>query len=141
MFSESPKPRTHHFAEESTAPEVLVVDDEPQVCRMVALVLEGEGFSVTTAGNGPDAIALSRSHERKFDLLLTDVSMPGMDGPTLAKELRAAEPDLPVILMSGGCDDAAFRSLTPWFLTKPFSLDNLLRAVRSLAKCPNPDLG
>jgi two-component system cell cycle sensor histidine kinase/response regulator CckA len=134
MFVKSAHPRSHRVRKQPAAPRVLVVDDEPQVCSMVASMLREEGFSVVTAGSGPDAIALSRSHVG-FDLLLTDVSMPGMDGPTLVEELRAAEPDLPVIFMSGNCDGASLRSLAPIrFLAKPFSLDNLLRTVRSAAK-------
>jgi two-component system cell cycle sensor histidine kinase/response regulator CckA len=113
-------------------PTALVVDDEPLVRKMVALVLEQDGMSVLTAGNGPDAIELSRSHHGGIDLLVSDVRMPEMDGPTLANKLQAENPDLPVLLISGYCEgDAMDRCHFP-MLPKPFSVTALLRIVHDL---------
>jgi CheY-like chemotaxis protein len=112
---------------------VLLVDDEPLVLHMVALILEKHGFTVLAADSGSEAIRLSRSHHGEIDLLFSDVVMPGMDGPTLAAELLAEQPALPVLFMSGGCDslhlDKPFR-----FVSKPFDLATLLITVRDLTK-------
>ena len=113
-------------------PTALVVDDEPLVRRMVALVLEQDGISVLTAGSGADAIELSRSHHGEIDLLVSDVRMPQMDGCTLANQLQAENPDLPVLLISGYCEnDSAERSRFP-LLPKPFSVTSLLQIVHGL---------
>ncbi len=82
---------------------VLVVDDEPQLRMMLTHFLGQEGFAVLTAGCGSEAISLFRSHP-EIDLLITDILMPGMDGPSLAAALRSIKPDLAVLLMSGNCD-------------------------------------
>jgi two-component system, cell cycle sensor histidine kinase and response regulator CckA len=118
-------------------PTVLVVDDEPLVRKMVALMLEKDGFSVLTAGNGPDAIHLSRSHRGRIDLLVSDVRMPAMDGCTLASELQAENPTLPVLLISGYCENepAEHRRRFP-ILPKPFSVSSLLLLVRGLLNKP-----
>jgi two-component system cell cycle sensor histidine kinase/response regulator CckA len=99
---------------------------------MVALVLEQDGISVLTAGSGADAIELSRSHHGEIDLLVSDVRMPQMDGCTLANQLQAENPDLPVLLISGYCEnDPAERSRFP-LLPKPFSVTSLLQIVHGL---------
>ena len=114
-------------------PTVLVVDDEPMLREMVALMLENDGFSVLTAGSGPDAIDLSRSHRGEIDLLVSDVRMPMMDGCTLANHLQAENPALPVLLISGYCENEVRRSRFP-ILPKPFSMKSLLGVVRDLLK-------
>jgi two-component system cell cycle sensor histidine kinase/response regulator CckA len=99
---------------------------------MVALMLEQDGISVLTAGNGPDAIEISRSHHGEIDLLVSDVRMPQMDGCTLANQLQTENPEMPVLLMSGYCeDDCAERSRFP-LLSKPFPVSSLLNIVRGL---------
>ena len=114
---------------------ILVVDDDPVICKLIGLLLEEEGFEVLSAENGPDAIRLSESHPGEIDLLLSDVTMPGMDGPTLAARLRAGDPDLPVLFVSGYCEEAPSNSDKPLpLLSKPFSLDLLLRIVRRMVR-------
>jgi two-component system cell cycle sensor histidine kinase/response regulator CckA len=114
---------------------VLLVDDEPLVRRLVAVILEEQGFTVLAADSGSEAIRLSRSHPGEIDLLVSDVVMPGMDGPTLATELLAEQPTLPVLFMSGGCEplrldkDKLFR-----FVSKPFDLATFLVTVRDLTE-------
>jgi len=116
-------------------PTVLVVDDEPMIRKFVRFVLEREGFQVLIAENGADAIQVSKHHMGKIDLLLSDVTMPGMDGPTLATELVAADPQLPVLLMSGACQGST--DMRFGFLSKPFSVAKLMLTVRGMACC-NP---
>lgn len=61
-------------------PTILVVDDEPMIRRLMGFVLEGEGFRVLSAEDGLDAIRVSESHQGEIDLLVSDLSMPRMDG-------------------------------------------------------------
>jgi two-component system cell cycle sensor histidine kinase/response regulator CckA len=114
---------------------ILVVDDEPVICKLIGLALEQEGFQVLKAENGFDAIGLSESHPGEIDLLVSDVTMPGMDGPTLAGKLREADPDLPVLFVSGQYEEAPAHEDKPRpVLAKPFSLDLLLRTVRRMVR-------
>jgi two-component system, cell cycle sensor histidine kinase and response regulator CckA len=109
---------------------VLVVEDEPQLRTMLADFLQQEGFTVLTAGCGSQAIPLFRSHP-EIDLLITDIVMPGMDGPSLAALLKSGNPDLPVLLMSGSCDPKQIDN-TFAFIAKPFSFPDLLGKVKTL---------
>jgi two-component system cell cycle sensor histidine kinase/response regulator CckA len=111
---------------------VLVVDDEPVIRSLVTEVLQGEGHSVYSAGCGTQALSLFQSHG-EIDLLISDVTMPEMDGPALAKRLRAERPGLPVLLMSGSTQSGQVSSRFE-FLSKPFSITELLTRVRRLAE-------
>ncbi len=115
---------------------ILIVDDEPLVLGMVAMMLEEDGHSVITAGSGADAIELWRSH-RGIDLLVSDVRMPMMDGCTLANTLQEENPNLPVLLISGYCEGepTGCHGRFP-LLAKPFSMPSLLLAVHSLLEHP-----
>jgi two-component system cell cycle sensor histidine kinase/response regulator CckA len=112
---------------------ILIVDDDPMIRVLVEVALQQEGFSVLTADSGKEAISLSQLHRGEIGLLITDVMMPGMDGPALARKMVAERPDLPVLFMSGQSDPS---DIEPYprseFLAKPFSLAALLAQVRSL---------
>lgn len=109
---------------------VLVVDDEPLIRGAVAAALERTGCRVTLA-DGP-ARARLRFSERHPDLLLTDISMPGGTGPSLAKEFRERAPGLRVLFMSGYLDaDAQGVCRDQTVLLKPFTRDQLIEAVSS----------
>jgi CheY-like chemotaxis protein len=112
---------------------ILIVDDEPIIRGLLEVVLEQAGFRVLSAGSGGDAIAISQSHQGEIELLITDITLPGMNGWALARTLVEDHPDLAVLFMSGGCDpeelDQYERSE---FLAKPFSLIRLLDEVRNL---------
>jgi two-component system, cell cycle sensor histidine kinase and response regulator CckA len=110
---------------------VLVVDDEPLICKMLAQFLEHEGFAVLTATCASQAISLSRACIGQIDLLISDIVMPEMDGPSLATALKTINPDLAVLLMSGNCDATQLEN--PFlFLAKPFSMPELLKKVHHL---------
>ena len=111
---------------------VLVVDDEPQLRMMLTHFLQQEGFTVLTAGQGSEAISLFRSHP-EIGLLITDILMPGMDGPSLAASLRSLNPELAVLLMSGNCDPKQIESGFT-FVSKPFSFIDVLAKVKSLTR-------
>src|SRR5690349_1636408 len=112
---------------------VLVVEDQRQICEMLAAVLENEGFSVLTASDASEALRIAHSRPGRLDLLLSDLDLPGMSGALLAQQLRAESPGLPVILMSGGWDPAVLGVSTPaCFLPKPFSMANLARMAHAM---------
>lgn len=113
---------------------VLLVDDEFSTAEVLALLLAGEGFQVTTAANG--AQALERLDEAAPDLLVSDFMMPGMNGAQLIRMIRALPryESLPVLLISGAPETALRRYDVEYqaFLRKPFGLEGFLNAVRRL---------
>ena len=110
---------------------ILAVDDEPLIRTLVATVLQDNGYNVLTADCADQAMAVFRERPEDVDLLISDVRMPGMDGPTLAARLQTARPDLQVILMSGYCDCEQL-SHGFEFLSKPFTIADILTKVRTL---------
>jgi len=112
---------------------ILIVDDEPQVRRLLERVLHSAGFDVLTAECGLDAISISLDHPGRISLLITDINLPGMTGWTLADEITEIEPELPVLFMSGGCPERNFDSDGhSEFLAKPFTPNTLLLEVSHL---------
>jgi len=112
------------------------VEDEPVVRHLVAEILETNGYSVLQAGDGPSALELLRRHAGMLHLLVTDVVMPGMSGPDVAKAVASMRPGIQVLYISGYTDSAIGHHgvLEPGiaFLQKPFDADALHRKVRSL---------
>jgi PAS domain S-box-containing protein len=112
---------------------VLVVEDREVVRQLSRDVLAASGFDVQTAPSGDDALEIDPA---SFDLVLTDVVMPGTSGPELVTQLRAARPELPVLFMSGYTDDVLDREVLDaprtGFIRKPFGSAELVRAVREL---------
>lgn len=106
-------------------PSVLVVDDEPGVRETVAALLEDEGYNVSHASDGVEA--LTAIEDRAFDLVLSDVRMPRLDGPGLASQLRRRGHRLPIILMSAVYADVDLAGLP--FIPKPFDFSRLLDCV------------
>jgi two-component system cell cycle sensor histidine kinase/response regulator CckA len=115
---------------------ILVVEDDDAIRRLLGEALLVAGFTVLTAADGEHAVEVYRGHGRPIDLLLTDVVMPKQNGPELARLLRAEQPDLPIVLMSGYPSDLSIdpASLGATFLAKPFSTQVLLQLVRTKAK-------
>jgi two-component system nitrogen regulation response regulator NtrX len=115
-------------------PSVLIVDDEPNIRRMVSALLTSEGFEVRDAADG--AAGLARADEFEPDLVLLDLMIPGaMDGMAVLERLRERMPELPVIMMSGraGLADAvkATRLGAVNFLEKPLTPEGVLLAIAS----------
>jgi two-component system cell cycle sensor histidine kinase/response regulator CckA len=114
-------------------PTILVVDDEKPICTLMEHLLHNKGYTVITAGSGPEAIEAFRANRGAIDLLISDISMVGMDGPSIVEEIRSFAPALPVLFMSGRCEEEeAMRIRGFEFLSKPFSLVSLLDKVRML---------
>ena len=117
---------------------VLLVEDEAPVRAFAARALEMRGYSVTEAGNGEEALTLLSDDTMAVDIIVTDVVMPGLDGPSWVREARRARPDTPAIFVSGYAEDvfAEGGEVVPnsVFLPKPFSLTELTETVnRQLA--------
>ncbi|HVN95319.1 MAG TPA: response regulator [Syntrophorhabdaceae bacterium] len=113
---------------------VLFVDDEEMLAELGKEMLEKLGYTVTAFTNSADALKLVLEDPSKFDLVITDLSMPGLAGLHLAKELLAARPGLPIILCTGHADDidseSAKRAGIREFLMKPLAKRELAEAVR-----------
>ena len=113
---------------------ILLVEDEEGLRALNARGLKSRGYSVIEAGNGVEAIEALAREGGRVDLVVSDVVMPEMDGPTLLKELRKSNPDLKIIFVSGYAEDAFEKSLPNSdqynFLAKPFTLKQLVSAVK-----------
>lgn len=113
---------------------VLVVDDDPQIVRVVEINLTQEGYQVRTAGDGEAALAAVR--EERPDLVILDVTMPRMDGFEVLKRLKAdpAVADIPVIMLTARAEDEevfeGYGTGAKWYLTKPFEPGELRQVVR-----------
>jgi two-component system, cell cycle sensor histidine kinase and response regulator CckA len=114
---------------------ILLAEDEPSLREMVEEVLRLQGYRVLSAGSGPAALELWHREERRVDLLLTDMVLPGgMMGADIATELRKANPDLKVIYTTGyspgaaGVSDALVEGVN--FLPKPYSPNKLAGIIR-----------
>jgi two-component system, OmpR family, KDP operon response regulator KdpE len=119
---------------------ILVVDDDPQILRAVRTNLRGRGYEVATAGNGETALDAAASEA--FDLVILDLGLPGIDGHEVIRRLRAFS-DVPILVLSvrdtqqdkiealdAGADD---------FVTKPFSMGELLARMRAVERRAHPE--
>jgi two-component system cell cycle sensor histidine kinase/response regulator CckA len=114
---------------------VLLVEDEPMVRSVAERALTRHGYTVITADNGEDALEIVARGE-PIDLLISDVVMPGMDGPTMVREARKSRPDLKILFMSGYAEEQLRNSIdieNVNFLPKPFSVVELAEATRRAA--------
>ncbi len=121
---------------EAAKKRVMVIDDEAIHRETLAAILTDAGAEVTGCDSGTAALALLRVG-RKFDLILSDVMMPGMDGVTFAREARILAPNIPVILVTGG-DSAVDTALAEGSVAiiKPYSPDTLRTVVRQYIDLP-----
>jgi CheY-like chemotaxis protein len=115
-------------------PTILVVDDDAGVRRIVELVLKQKGFETISASNGLEALMFYSSYGVKFDLLLTDIEMPQMNGIELAVRIRDLDPAKRILMMSGRVYSDAEREIGCPLLAKPFRPDQLVDAV-NIALC------
>ena len=114
-------------------PRVLIADDEESMRTLVARAIAMDGHSIVTAEDGAEALEILTREAGAFDLLLTDIKMPVMDGIALALAAARDHPTLPILLMTGYADqreralglDALVRAV----IAKPFTLDQLRCAI------------
>lgn len=113
---------------------VLLVEDEQLVRDMLAEFLQRAGYDVRTAGTAEEVLSMPLDAARPYDVVLTDVTLPGRTGVELARILRGAWPDLKVVYMSGNLDDAIERTemqrAGTFFLSKPFTRSSMLEMLR-----------
>jgi CheY-like chemotaxis protein len=113
---------------------ILVVDDEPNILGVTKMILEKHHYGVLSASDGPEALAIFAQQMQSIRLVLTDISMPYMDGAALARALRKMKSDLPIIASTGQGDHAGvadFEALgVKNFLAKPYNTQELLTTVR-----------
>ncbi len=112
---------------------VLLVEDEDVVRSFAVRALKRQGYEVLEASDGLDALEVMKECNGEVDIVVSDVVMPGMDGPTMLKELRKENPDLKIIFVSGYPNEAFQQALgeeTFAFLPKPFSLSQLAAKVK-----------
>ncbi len=115
---------------------VLLVEDEDMVRKVVRRTLVGQGYKVIEAANGTEALALALEDPARISLVLTDVMMPAMGGPELARRLWAKFPDLKIIFLSGYAPDSmsAESAVPPGaiLIEKPFAIEKLMSIVREV---------
>jgi two-component system, cell cycle sensor histidine kinase and response regulator CckA len=112
---------------------ILLVEDEEGLRGLNARGLVSRGYTVLQAGNGVEAIEVIDQHDGTIDLVVSDVVMPEMDGPSLLKELRRRKPELKIIFVSGYAEEAFAKNIPEGqhaFLAKPFTLKQLVAAVK-----------
>lgn len=117
-------------------PRVLIVDDDEQVLRLHARVLSKDGFEVEAAANGEAAMAALR--HTPFDVILSDIDMPGMSGIRLLEQVRSLDVDVPVVLITGAPSlETAVQALDRGalrYLSKPTDIPNLLKVTRDAVR-------
>ena len=115
--------------------KILVVDDEPEVRKLVAAMLARSGYRIISADTGQNAIRLFKNN-MDTDLLLTDVVAPGMSGPMIADEIAALKPGIRVLFMSGYDGTQVVQRYVVEkgysLLIKPFTMEQLERKVRAV---------
>jgi CheY-like chemotaxis protein len=114
---------------------ILIADDDAATRELARRALESEGHAVTAAQDGSDALERFEAASGAFDLLVSDVEMPGLDGIALVGRLRAIAPELRVVLMSGFAGSVGraeeIGAPEPRMISKPFTLDQLRSAVKA----------
>lgn len=120
---------------------ILVMDDEPEIRKLVTAMLAKAGYRVFSADTGENAVRMFRQHPDTV-LLLTDVVAPGMSGPQLADEIAAINPDIKVLFMSGYDSTQVVQRYVVEkgysLLVKPFTMEGLERKVNEiLARTPS----
>ena len=110
---------------------ILLVEDEDPVRIVAERALTRQGYEVTCARDGEEGLELVEEGGR-FDLVVSDVVMPSLDGPAMAREIRRIAPDLPVLFMSGYAEEQLRKEIgiaNAWFMPKPFSVQQLSEKV------------
>ncbi len=116
--------------------KVLIVDDNPKICETLSDILDEEGYQIITACNGQDA--LEKIHDDSFNLVITDIKMPIMDGMALLKEIEKSHANIEVILITSYGDQGqqveATRLGAYEYLNKPLNIEQLKDIVARALK-------
>jgi CheY-like chemotaxis protein len=119
---------------------ILVVDDEPEIRKLVSAMVSQFGYTALTADSGEHALTLYRNQHEPLEMLITDVVAPGMSGPMLADKLTALQPDLKVLYISGYDNTHVVQTYVVEkghaLLAKPFAVDELKAKISELLSRP-----
>jgi len=131
-------------ASEKIAPDltgagvIMLIEDEDAVRMFASRALKNKGYTVVEARSGDHALEVIKTHTGKIDLIVSDVMMPGTDGPTTLKEIRRQRPNIKAVFISGYSEDRLKESFETGeavhFLPKPFSLKQLAEKVKEVLK-------
>lgn len=119
------------------AEKILIVDDEPDMLKLLSMILrEKTPYEITTTNNPIEALELAKNVN--FDLVITDLKMPGLDGLQLLEEVKKRDEDVPVIIITAyGTIDAATEAIQKGgfdFITKPFKKEQILFTIEKALK-------
>ncbi len=141
MAEHSSAPSPHRDLLRGHGELILVVDDEEAIRAVAHRILTRYGYKVVVAANGVEALQQYDEHHAELAAIITDVSMPDMDGPALIAALRERKVAIPIIVSSGYIpEEGAGRLLdtgTEFFISKPFSADGLLSTLRGVLVGPD----
>jgi len=116
--------------------KILFVDDEPSLVKMAKRMLEMQGYRVEAKGNPVEALEMVRSEPDRFDLVITDMTMPKMTGDKLSKEILGIRPDMPILLCSGYSDridaDRAAALGIRKYIEKPLDMSDFVVTIRKV---------
>ena len=113
-------------------PHILVVDDEEAIINSLKMVLEESDYQVTTSQSPTQALELFSKAVNDFSLLITDLTMPEMDGISLIREIKKIRNNMPTILLSGYANTNVNQEYIDIFLPKPVGIDELLISIEKL---------
>lgn len=115
--------------------KILLVDDEDHLQEVLGLLLELDGHQVTTAFSGEQA--LERAKEKKFDLVITDYKMPGMNGMDVVRSIKKENPDTSVVMITGypteDTEKEAQKLGVDEYVAKPFHMDKMREIIRRIS--------
>ncbi len=119
---------------------ILVAEDEELILRVFEAILGKAGFDVLSAENGNRAVSIFDADPESVDLVITDLSLPGLTGEALAAHVRKTRPNLPIIFSTGNITDAPNKAVESFqgalFLPKPFGFDDLTTIVNQALSRP-----
>jgi len=111
---------------------LLIVDDEPTLLQLLRRYLERQGYEVETCGSGEQALDLFDADPQRFDMVITDLTLPGLDGAQLLDRMRARHPELPGLIASGYPYEPSQKGVG--FLLKPFLPQMLAEQISAALK-------
>ncbi|HYE07312.1 MAG TPA: response regulator [Planctomycetota bacterium] len=134
------KPEAKTTPIEAGSETVLLVEDEANVCSVLAELLGEQGYNVLTAAGGEEALMVLNKHGDQVGIVVSDINMPGINGYELARRVKQARPACRIVLISGKDEDRTSserdKNLVAAFLPKPFSSQTLVKTIRQVTRAP-----
>ena len=118
----------------TSSPRVLVVDDDVEMLQFLQRILSRDGFDITTCSSGAEALLSLKSGDVEYDVILSDVRMPSLDGLTLVNKLKEAGNETPIILMTAyGTVQSAVEAIkrgAHYYMTKPLQINDVRETIK-----------